>query len=79
MDQAKLDGMMASLSAAVAAAEQAGKSPVLVCAPMLRPAIRRLVPAPPAGVPVLSYAEVTSTDVNIETIGVVRYAAAVPA
>jgi flagellar biosynthesis protein FlhA len=78
MDQAKLDGMMASLSTAVAAAERAGKAPVLVCAPILRPALRQ-VPSPRAGVPVLSYAEVTSTDVNIETIGVVRHAAAVSA
>ncbi|HET8596115.1 MAG TPA: flagellar biosynthesis protein FlhA [Intrasporangium sp.] len=79
MDAGKLDAIMASLSAAVAAAESAGKSPVLVCAPILRPAIRRLVPSPPAGVPVLSYAEVTSADVSIETIGVVRVGTAVPA
>jgi flagellar biosynthesis protein FlhA len=71
--------MLSSLSAAVAAAEAAGKAPVLVCAPILRPAIRKLVPPPPAGVPVLSYAEVTSADVSIETIGVVRVGSAVPA
>jgi flagellar biosynthesis protein FlhA len=75
MDQPKLDGITASLSSAVAAAESAGKSPVLVCAPVLRPALRKLVPLPPSGVPVLSYAEVTSTEVAIETIGVVRGAA----
>ncbi|NUP74393.1 MAG: FHIPEP family type III secretion protein, partial [Sinomonas sp.] len=79
MDQARLDAILASLSSAVAAAESAGKSPVLVCAPVLRPAVRKLVPLPPGGVPVLSYAEVTSTNVNIETIGVVRLGAAVPA
>ena len=79
MDQAKLDAIMTSLSSAVAAAESAGKSAVLVCAPVLRPAVRKLVPLPPGGVPVLSYAEVTSTNVNIETIGVVRLGAAVPA
>ncbi|MEA5454763.1 flagellar biosynthesis protein FlhA [Sinomonas sp. JGH33] len=79
MEQSKLDAIMTSLSSAVAAAESAGKSPVLVCAPVLRPAIRKLVPLPPSGVPVLSYAEVTSTTVNIETIGVVRLGTAVPA
>ena len=79
MGAAKLDAIMASLSAAVATAESAGKSPVLVCAPILRPALRRLVPHPPAGVPVMSYAEVTMADVSIETIGVVRVGAAVPA
>ncbi|WP_138445283.1 flagellar biosynthesis protein FlhA [Sinomonas susongensis] len=76
MEQAKLDAITASLSSAVAAAESAGKSPALVCAPMLRPALRKLIPLPPSGVPVLSYAEVTSTPVNIETIGVVRLGAA---
>jgi flagellar biosynthesis protein FlhA len=79
MDASKLDGILTSLSSAVAAAESAGKSPVLVCAPILRPAIRRLLPPVPGGVPVLSYAEVTSADVSIETIGVVRVGSAVPA
>ncbi|MDQ4504129.1 flagellar biosynthesis protein FlhA [Sinomonas sp. ASV322] len=79
MEQPKLDAIMTSLSSAVAAAESAGRSAVLVCAPVLRPAVRKLVPLPPGGVPVLSYAEVTSTNVNIETIGVVRLASAVPA
>jgi flagellar biosynthesis protein FlhA len=79
MDASRLDAFLASLSAAVAAAESAGKSPVLVCAPLLRPAIRKLVPQPPGGVPVLSYAEVTSATVSIETVGVVRVGSAVPA
>jgi flagellar biosynthesis protein FlhA len=75
LDQSKLDAITSSLSAAVAAAESSGKSPALVCAPVLRPAMRKIVPLPPSGVPVLSYAEVTSTEVSIETIGVVRGAA----
>lgn len=79
MDPSKLDAILTSLSSAVAAAESAGKAAVLVCAPMLRPALRRLVPHPPAGVPVLSYAEVTSAELAIETIGVVRLGSAVPA
>lgn len=79
MDPSKLDAILTSLSSAVAAAESAGKAAVLVCAPMLRPALRRLVPHPPAGVPVLSYAEVTCAELAIETIGVVRLGSAVPA
>ncbi len=79
VDPGRLDAIFGSLSAAVAAAESAGKSPVLVCAPVLRPALRKLVPLPPRGVPVLSYAEVTSADISIETIGVVRLGASVPA
>jgi flagellar biosynthesis protein FlhA len=52
--------------------EESGQSAVLVCAPALRPAIRRLVSAQSGGLPVLSYQEVTAANVNIETVGVVR-------
>jgi flagellar biosynthesis protein FlhA len=45
---------------------------VLVCAPALRPAIRRLVSAQTGGLPVLSYQEATASNVKIETVGVVR-------
>ena len=79
VDPTRLDAVLASLSSAVAAAESSGKSAVLVCAPVLRPALRRLLPPAPRGVPVLSYAEVTSADVTIETVGVVRVGSAVPA
>ncbi|MEW1955592.1 flagellar biosynthesis protein FlhA [Terrabacter sp. NPDC080008] len=79
VDPTRLDAVLASLSSAVAAAESSGKSAVLVCAPVLRPAMRRLLPPAPRGVPVLSYAEVTSADVTIETVGVVRLGSAVPA
>ncbi|WP_020143856.1 flagellar biosynthesis protein FlhA [Terracoccus sp. 273MFTsu3.1] len=79
VDPTRLDAVMTSLSSAVAAAEASGRSAVLVCAPVLRPAMRKLVPPAPRGVPVLSYAEVTSADVTIETVGVVRVGSAVPA
>ena len=79
VDPTRLDTVLASLSSAVAGAESSGKSAVLVCAPVLRPAMRRLLPPAPRGVPVLSYAEVTSADVTIETVGVVRLGSAVPA
>nr|WP_267899777.1 flagellar biosynthesis protein FlhA [Amnibacterium setariae] len=61
-----------SLRDAVQTAEVRGWSPVLVCAPALRPAVRRLVAPQTNGLPVLSYQEVTSADVIIETVGVVR-------
>ncbi|GAA2856388.1 flagellar biosynthesis protein FlhA [Paenarthrobacter ilicis] len=79
MGQAKLDGVLASLTSAADGAAAAGREAVLVCAPALRPAIRRLVGGPDGGVPVLSYREVTATTIRIETVGVVRYAEALQA
>jgi flagellar biosynthesis protein FlhA len=64
--------ILKSLKDSVAKIEAAGLTAVLVCAPALRPAIRRLVSAQAGGLPVLSYQEVTAADVNIETVGVVR-------
>jgi len=70
--QTTLEAVLDSLRESVAKLEQVGQSAVLVCAPALRPAIRRLVSAQSGGLPVLSYQEVTSASVNIETLGVVR-------
>jgi flagellar biosynthesis protein FlhA len=72
MDPTRLESVLGSLRETVEALEAAGDSAVLVCAPALRPAIRRLVSAQSDGIPVLSYQEVTATNVNIETVGVVR-------
>ncbi|NOJ60474.1 flagellar biosynthesis protein FlhA [Arthrobacter sp. 260] len=72
LDAARTEAVLTSVKDAVAAAEANGHSAVLVCAPALRPAIRRMVSAPSGGLPVLSYQEVTSANVNIETVGVVR-------
>jgi flagellar biosynthesis protein FlhA len=79
MGQAKLDSVLSSLKTAVEGAAATGRQAVLVCAPALRPAIRRLVAAPDGGVPVLSYREVTSANIRIETVGVVRHAEALQA
>ena len=57
MDHARVNAAFVADFLAVGA----GKSPVLVCAPLLRPAVRKILPLPPSGVPVLSYAEVTCT------------------
>jgi flagellar biosynthesis protein FlhA len=68
----RVDAILGSLKEAVANVETAGLSAVLVCAPALRPAVRRLVSAQSGGIAVLSYQEVTSANVAIETVGVVR-------
>ena len=77
--QHALEGLLGSVRDVVSRAEGTGISAVLVCAPALRPAIRRLVSAQSGGLPVLSYQEVTSANVNIETVGVVRGAESISA
>jgi len=72
MDAAKVETVLDSVRSSVATVEANGLSAVLVCAPALRPAIRRLVSTQSGGLPVLSYQEVTSANVTIETVGVVR-------
>lgn len=79
LDPAGIEAILGSLRSAVAAVEANGLSAVLVCAPALRPAIRRLVSAQNGGLPVLSYTEVTSANVDIETVGVMRGSEAISA
>jgi flagellar biosynthesis protein FlhA len=75
----RTEAVVQSLQGAVRNVEANGLTAVLVCAPALRPAIRRLVSAQAGGLPVLSYQEVTAANVNIETVGVVRVADTVAA
>ena len=78
LDGVRLEGLMSETARAVDLAEQTGRSPVLVCSPQIRAAVRRVLgPALPR-LPVLSYGEVGS-GLNIDTIGVVTgvHAAAV--
>ena len=79
LDPETNDRVVRSLSNAVRAAADEGFSPALVCAPALRPAVRRLVSAPTGGIPVLSYSEATAADVRIDTVGVIRLAEPVAA
>ncbi|TDT85973.1 flagellar biosynthesis protein FlhA [Arthrobacter sp. AG258] len=79
MNQARLDAVLGSVKQSMESAAAAGRQPVLVCAPALRPAVRRLVAGPDGGVQVLSYREVTAANVGIETMGVVRHAEAIQA
>jgi flagellar biosynthesis protein FlhA len=74
MDNRQIEAVLGSLKEAVETAGQRGLNAVLVCAPALRPAIRRLVAAQTNGLPVLSYQEATAGKVNIATVGVVRIA-----
>jgi flagellar biosynthesis protein FlhA len=79
MNQARLDAVLGSVKQSLESAAAAGRQAVLVCAPALRPAVRRLVASPDGGVQVLSYREVTAANVGIETVGVVRHAEAIQA
>ena len=79
MDPARIEAVLASLRESVTKVESSGLSAVLVCAPALRPAIRRLISAQAGGLPVLSYQEVTAANANIETVGVVRGAETISA
>jgi flagellar biosynthesis protein FlhA len=79
IDQHLLESLLGSVRDVVSRVEGTGRSAVLVCAPALRPAIRRLVSAQSGGLPVLSYQEVTSANMNIETVGVVRGAESISA
>ncbi|MCC2317855.1 flagellar biosynthesis protein FlhA [Cellulomonas chengniuliangii] len=67
----RLESILSQLRTAVGAAEAAGHPVVLVCAPALRPALRRLVMLGQTRTAVLSYSEVTGAGVQIETVGVV--------
>ncbi|GAA4628825.1 flagellar biosynthesis protein FlhA [Cellulomonas oligotrophica] len=71
VDPQRLDSMLTQLRLAVQRAEQDGRGVVLACAPAIRPALRRLVALGTARLPVLSYTEVTSAGVDVETVGMV--------
>ncbi|MFB0835368.1 flagellar biosynthesis protein FlhA [Arthrobacter halodurans] len=72
LDPRRLENVLASFKECLAQLDQRGTSAVLVCAPALRPAVRRLVAPQPGGIPVLSYQEATAGGADIETVGVVR-------
>lgn len=72
LDPTQLERVHASVKDSVAELEGRGLSAVMVCAPALRPAVRRLVSPRTGGLPVLSYQEATAGGADIETVGVVR-------
>jgi len=79
MDQQRLEHVLTSVRTVVDESIVRGHESVLVCAPALRPAIHRLIAPQISGLPVLNYQEVTSAQVGIETIGVVRAFDSIPA
>lgn len=79
LDAARLEAVLASVKQIAGELETRGLSAVLVCAPALRPAVRRLLGAAPGSIPVLSYQEATAGGAEIETVGVVRGADAISA
>ncbi|WP_223692897.1 flagellar biosynthesis protein FlhA [Leifsonia poae] len=74
LDPTRLEAVIGSLKQTASALDDAGVAAVLVCAPALRPAVRRLVSGQLSGLAVLSYQEVTAVQTAIETVGVVRVA-----
>ena len=79
LDPVRVDRLLSSARRVVAGAENAGHDVVLVCAPGLRPALRRTVSLGMPGLAVLSYPEVTNSGLRIETRGVIEDAHALAA
>ncbi|WP_411730570.1 flagellar biosynthesis protein FlhA [Paeniglutamicibacter sp.] len=79
LDAQRLEAVLASVKQIAGELEVRGLSAVLVCAPALRPAVRRLLGVAPGSIPVLSYQEATAGGAEIETVGVVRGADAISA
>ena len=72
LDPSRIEQVIAALADTIRSVDARGIVPVLVCAPALRPAVRRLAGTQAEGVAVLSYQEATSAGSQIETVGVVR-------
>ena len=79
LDPARADRFLSAVRRVVATAEGSGHEVVLVCAPGLRPALRRTVALAMPSLPVLSYPEVTGSGLRIETRGVIEDAHAIAA
>lgn len=70
LDPARVEGLVAMATARLEAAEGQGLCPVLVCAPQIRAALRRLMKVAVPRIQVLSYNELGST-LRIESVGMV--------
>ncbi|WP_346921159.1 flagellar biosynthesis protein FlhA [Glutamicibacter creatinolyticus] len=79
LNGARLEAVLESVRRTAADLEGRGISAVLVCAPALRPAVRRLLGGNAGTIPVLSYQEATAGGAKIETVGVIRDVEAVSA
>ncbi|WP_433051000.1 flagellar biosynthesis protein FlhA [Dactylosporangium sp. CS-033363] len=72
IDTGRAESILADLTRLTEQGEERGVSPVLVCSPQLRNALRRLVQMALPRLPVLSYSEIAGSTLRIETIGVVN-------
>lgn len=79
VDPDRIERFLASVRDRVNEVEMAGREAVIVCAPGLRPALRRTVALALPQLPVLSYSEVTCAPVQVETVGTVSDASAIAA
>ncbi len=77
VDPDRLERLIQSARKRLDDVEKAGLEAVVVCAPILRPALRRTLALAIPHVVVLSYTEVTGASVQVETVGVVSDAAAI--
>ncbi len=71
LDPETTEGFLGSVLRCTTEAEQGGRTAVLVCAPAIRPAVRRLVAHSMPRLAVLSYVEVTGAGLQIEQVGMV--------
>jgi flagellar biosynthesis protein FlhA len=70
LDGLRVEGIVSDAVRATEAAERSGRTPVLVCSPQLRAAVRRLIAPTLPRLAVLSYNEVPS-GLNIDAMGVI--------
>ena len=75
----RVEGLLEALRARLESVEATGRQAVLVCAPAIRPALRRVAALAVPRLPVLSYNEVTGTSLTIETVGAVGVGQAITA
>ncbi|GAA4920174.1 flagellar biosynthesis protein FlhA [Membranihabitans marinus] len=78
LEPSRIEAIHAAVRDVVAQVESRGQNAVLVCAPALRPAVRRLVSPQAGGLAVLSYQEASAVGSEIETVGVVRGTEQIP-
>ncbi len=67
----RVEALLDSLRRRIQEVESTGRQAAVVCAPAIRPALRRLAALAVPRITVLSYNEVTGTSLTIETVGVV--------
>lgn len=70
--------VLESVRRTVGELDHSGSEPVLVCAPSLRQAVRKMVSAQVGGLPVLSYDEAAAGGLATDVVGIVRVTQAAP-